>query len=165
MKRTLTALALLATPLTASAGVGFTAHQEARYSGRSLYYSAMNLPTLDIVNDGLVVQLNVLDLLEALNYEELDLGVSVYKTTAHGPVNGDWKGVLQPGASLEFTGGPSFSFDPVNLAVIGQARLGFQKAQDFGFGIYVVPGLGVGYVASELEMMVSGGIQISAWMK
>lgn len=165
MKRTLATLALLAAPMTASAGVGFTAHLESEYSTRGFYFSPMNLPTLDIVNEGLVIQLNALDLVEALTYEQLDLGVNVYKTVKAGPVNDDWKGVLQAGGSLDFVGNPDFSFDPLNLALLGQARMGFQKAQDFGFGVYVVPGLGFGYVADEVELMVSGGVQLSAWMK
>lgn len=165
MKRILASLALLAAPLTASAGVGFTAHQEAKYSARGFYFSPMNLPTLDITNQGLVIQIHALDLIEALNYEQLDVGLNIYKTTKSGPVTGDWKGVLQPGGSLEFTSSPGFNFDPVNFALLGQARLGFQKAEDFGFGLYVVPGVGLGYVADEFEMMVSGGIQLAAWMK
>lgn len=166
MKRTLAAIALLAAPLTASAGVGFTAHQEVKASGRGFYGLGGDLPTLDITNEGLVIQLHALDLLYALNREYLDLGVGVYKTAKAGPVTGDWKGVLQPGGTLELYGSPpDFGFDPINIALIGQARMGFQKAEDFGFGLYVVPGLGVGYVADEFEMMVSGGIQVAAWMK
>lgn len=165
MKRTLASLALLAAPMTASAGIGFTAHVESEYSTRGFYFSPMNLPTLDITNDGLVIQLNALDLVEALTYEQVDLGVNVYKTVKAGPVNDNWKGVMQAGGSLDFVGSPGFSFDPMNLALLGQARMGIQKADAFGFGVYVVPGLGAGYVADEVELMVSGGIQVAAWMK
>lgn len=165
MKRILASLALLAAPMTASAGVGFTAHQEATLSGRGFYGVFGDLPSLDITNDGLVIQLHALDLLYSLNTEQLNLGVGVYKTVKSGPVTGDWKGVLQPGGTFEFYGQPGFSFDPINLGLIGQARMGFQKAEDFGFGLYVVPGVGVGYVADEFEMMFSGGIQLAAWMK
>lgn len=163
MKRILATLALLAAPLTASAGVGFTAHQEAKYSARGFYFSPMNLPTLDITNDGLVIQINALDLLEGLNSEQVHLGGAVYKTVKAGAVTGDWKGVLQPGGNLDLV--TNFDFDPLNIALTGQARMGIQKAEDFGFGVYVVPGVGFGYVADEIEMMVSGGIQVAAWMK
>jgi len=163
MKRTLTALALLAAPMTASAGVGFTAHQEAKYTARGFYVSPMNLPSLDITNEGLVVQIYALDLLEALNYENIDLSVGLYKTVKSGKVTDNWKGVLQPGGTLDVS--TNFDFDPLYLALTGQARMGIQKADDFGFGVYVVPGIGVADAAGEIEMAVSGGIQISAWMK
>lgn len=163
MKRLLATLALMALPMTASAGVGFTAHQESKYSARGFYFSPMNLPTLDITNEGLVIQINALDLLEALNSEQVHLGGAVYKTVKSGAITDSWKGVLQPGGNLDIV--TNFDFDPINLALTGQARMGIQKADAFGFGVYVVPGVGVGYVADELEMMVSGGIQVAAWMK
>ncbi|MCB9777107.1 MAG: hypothetical protein H6742_00920 [Alphaproteobacteria bacterium] len=163
MKRTLAALALLAAPMTASAGVGFTAHVENNYSTRGYYYSAMNLPSLDITNQGLVIQLYALDLIEGLTFEQVHLGGAVYKTVKSGEITGDWKGVLQPGGKLDFV--TNFDFDPINIGLTGQARMGMQKAGDFGFGVYVVPGLGFGYVADEPELMVSGGVQLAAWMK
>ena len=162
MKRTLFSLALLALPMTASAGVGFTAHQTATYSSRGYYFSPMNLPSIDIINDGLVIQLQALDLVEGLTYENIELGASVYKTAKAGPVTGDWKGVMQPGGTLEFQ--TNFDFDPINIAVLFEPRMGFQKAEDFGFGLYVVPGIGAAYAAEEVELMVSGGIQVTAWM-
>lgn len=163
MKRTLAALTLLAAPMTASAGIGFTAHQEAVYSARGFYVSPLNLPSLDITNDGLVIQLYALDLLEALNYENLHLGGAVYKTVKAGKVNDNWKGVMQPGGNLNLV--TNFDFDPLNIALTGQVRMGIQKADEFGFGVYVVPGLGGAYAADEVELMVSGGIQVAAWMK
>ncbi|MCK6506429.1 hypothetical protein L6R53_24155 [Myxococcota bacterium] len=171
MKRILASLALLAAPMTASAGVGFTAHQTWDHATRthagtgSGWGTRLDLPTLDIVNEGLVIQLGALDLVEALTYETVDLNVSVFKTVKSGPVNGDWKGVLQPGGTLEFNSSGGFNFDPMWIAAIGKARMGFQKAEDFGFGLYVVPGLGIAYGADEIDLAVSGGLQVSAWMK
>ena len=167
MKRTLTALALLAAPMTASAGVGFTAHLNQTYTTRGYYYSAMNLPTVDITNQGLVIQIHALDLIEGLTYENLDLGVNVYKTFNNGPVNDNWKGVFQPGGSLDVS--TNFDFDPLSMALLFEPRLGFQKAQDFGFGLYVVPGLGFGMGPdgsgdTGIELAVSGGLQVAAWM-
>ncbi len=168
MKRTLVSLSLLALPMTASAGVGFTAHQSWTYSSRNYWGSPINLPSLDITNNGLVIQIHALDLIEALTYEDLDLGVAVYKTTKAGPVNDDWKGVFQPGGRLELD--TNFNFDPLTVGALFEPRLGFQKADKFGFGLYVVPGIGAGVTPdpatgdTAFELLVSGGIQVAAWM-
>lgn len=168
MKRFLAALSLLALPMTASAGVGFTAHQTMTYSSRGFYYSPFNLPSLDITNQGLVIQIHALDLIEALTYENLDVGVALYKTTNNGAVNDNWKGVFQPGGTLEVS--TDFNFDAPNAALLFEPRLGFQKADAFGFGLYIVPGIGAGLASdpltgdSEFELMVSGGVQLAGWM-
>ncbi len=172
LKRLVPALALLALPMTAEAGWGFTAHQGVEYGTRGYYVSPFeHLPTIDYRSDGLIVQMDALELLAGISREELHLGVNIYKTMDAGKIQGDaWKGNYSVGASVDIDGAPGYEFDPLYAQVLGQARLGMQSQNQYGFGVFVVPGVGFSKAYDmagddAFELAVGGQLQISAWMK
>lgn len=172
-KRLLPALALAAFPLSAEAAWGFTAHQGWEYSTRGYYISPFEgLPTLDIRNKGQVIQLDVLELVSGISTEQLHLGVNYYRNLDNGPVteDGSWKGAWQLGGSLDIDSAPDFDFEFLNMQALLQGRMGMQSHNDYGFGVYVVPGIGVAKTYDfagddAFELAVGGQLQISAWVK
>jgi hypothetical protein len=169
MTRTLTAALAAATLLfsgaDAQAAVGFTAHQTWDYGTHGFFSSPFTKPTLDYMSEGLVVQGDVLELLSGASNSTLNLGVNIYKTVQKKKVTEDINGVLQPGAKINIVSGPDFDVGGGSLALIGSARLGAQAAKGVGFGMYVVPDIGVAKTGDEIELVVGGGVQVSAWLK
>jgi hypothetical protein len=160
-----TGLALTAASSTAHAAVGFTAHQTWDYGTHGFYASPFVLPTLDYASDGLILQAHVLELLAGASNSTLDLGVNLYKTVSKKKVTDDINGVLQAGAKLNVASGADFDVANGSLGLILSARLGAQASKGIGFGMYVVPDLGVAKTGDEIELVVGGGLQVSAWMK
>ena len=153
---------LAALPAAAHAGIGTTYSLGSEYSTRGLYFSPMWLPTLDIVNEGMVIQLHALDLLSGLTNEAVVLGGNIHFTTLRKNINESIGGVVQPGGSLDIV--TDFDFDPLYLSALGLVRMGAQSQKGMGFGIYVVPGAGIVLADGDLELGVSGTLQVSAWM-
>ncbi len=172
IKRLIPALALLAFPMSAEAAWGFTAHQGGSYTTRGYYMQpSANLPTLDLRMSGQVIQFDVLELISGITTDQLHLGVNYYKTLDNGDLSeGGWKGVWQLGGALDIDSAPDYSFDPLNLQLLAQARMGMQAHDKFGFGIYIVPGVGFAktydFVGDDaFELAVGGEVQLSAWIK
>ena len=162
MKRFLIAGALAVLPATASAGVGVTWSAGSEYGAKGYYTSAFNLPTIDYHQDKFVIQVHAIDLVEGLVTDNLQFGLNGYMTTRRAKVNEDVGGVVQAGGGLAIYAG-DFDFDYLAWDVQLKARLGAQTQKGAGFGIYVVPGLGVGMAGGEADVMVSGMLQVSAW--
>ena len=114
-------------------------------------------PSLDLVFDPVVLQLHVLELVDAVADEEVYLGGNVYVTVHDAPVGGPFLGVVQPGASVDLFG------DPTIIAVAGECRLGAQAVEGAGLGIYVVPSLGIVAGDGEADLFGGGALQVSAW--
>ena len=70
--------------------------------------------------------------------------------------------MIQPGGRLEVQ--TNTSFDPLAVTAQAQVRMGAQTQKGMGFGIYVVPQLGVSTIPGEFRVTYGGGFQISAWL-
>lgn len=159
MKRYLIAGALAALPLVAEAGVGSTYGFGGTTSG-----VAPSLPSIDWNAQGVIGQLHLLDLIVYGANDELKLSGNVFKTMQRAKVNEDIGGVVQLGGGLVLDA-PGFDFDYLAWDVQVKARLGAQTQKGAGFGIYVVPGIGVtNSVTGDPTVCGSGMVQFSAWM-
>ncbi len=183
----LAALSLLSVDANA-AGIGFTHQQGMQYETRGWQnYSGLHqLPTLDIRTDGVVIQIDALETIAAITNKETDangdeknsvhLGVGVYATVAKKPVKGDKDGgdivgVMQPGGQLTID--TNTGFDPSHFALLGGLRMGAQASKGMGFGMYVIPQLGVASAPdlkddpskNTIGLAVGGQFQVSVWIK
>jgi len=165
MKRFLAALALAVVPSIAQAGVGLTWYTGPSGGTKAVYGDPMYLPTIDIHSQKLLIQLHALDLVAYLPAKYIALGGDVFVTTRHLKVNEDIGGVIATGGSLDlFT---DTGFDAFDVGAQFKVRMGAQTQKGMGFGIYVVPGLGVGAVSSggnsSMDILASGQLQVSVW--
>jgi hypothetical protein len=185
----------LASP-AAHAGWGFTHQSTTQYETRGFdsaidsgFASVHGLPTFDIKTDGWTLQFDALETIASLTRKEftndgdeamgLHFGAGVYKTTVKKDVKGDKdggniQGVIQPGGQLTLDTNSGFSH--LNGAVLAGVRIGAQAAKGMGFGMYVVPQLGLASVRdltpdstdptnSTIGLAVGGQLQVSVWMK
>jgi hypothetical protein len=114
-------------------------------------------PSLDLHFDPILLQLHVLELVDAAADGEVFLGANLYVNVYDADIGGPWAGVIQPGASVDILG------DPVILGLAGECRLGMQAEGGMGFGIYVVPAIGVVAGDGDGELYTGGTLQISLW--
>jgi hypothetical protein len=115
-------------------------------------------PTLDLHPDPVHVQIHVLELVSALIDDgDVFIGANVYFDAVAKPVSGNWTGVVQPGFGVDLYG------DPVTIAVTGECRLGPQVVDAAGFGIYVVPAIGIAIDDGDAFWLAGGSLQLSAW--
>ncbi len=115
-------------------------------------------PSLDLYFEPVVLQIHVLETLDLAVDDTLFAGANVYVGVHEGDIGGGWQGVVQPGGSLDLF------LDPVVMSLAGECRFGIQAANAMGFGIYVVPGLGVIAGDGDGELYAGGALQISAWI-
>lgn len=162
MKRFLMAAALAALPTAAQAGVGVTWFTGYDGGSKGFFTSGSALPTVDFHMNEYIIQVHALDLVRCGLTESLCLGGDFYMTTRRMKVNEDIGGVIQPGASLDIYS-PTFDMDPLSVGAMGKVRMGAQTQKGMGFGIYVVPGIGLGMGGGELDFLYSGQLQISTW--
>ncbi|MFN7147127.1 MAG: hypothetical protein ACK4YP_25385 [Myxococcota bacterium] len=159
MKKFLAALALglgLSTP--ASAGIGTTAGIGSSGSGELTFVA----PTLDYRGGGVLVQLHALDLIGKLPNKYLDLGVGVSGIAFKRKVGADVEGVIMPGGVARIY--TDTGFNALSWNVGAQARFGAEMKQGFGFGVYVVPMLGVSNFSGKVGPSYGGTLQVSAWI-
>lgn len=152
----LVALVLLAAPQAAFAGFGATAHLTGLTDGTSW------VPSLDYRSKDLLVQVHILDTL--LNTAgggdfALDAGVDVTYAAVKKKVAPETEGVLMPGGSIRLA-----NYSDFGLNVIAEMRMGAEMKKGMGFGIYVVPQLGVTTLPGEFRVAYGGGLQVSAWL-
>lgn len=150
----LSALSLgFATP--AWAGFGTTAS----IGGGMLGTSA---PTLDYRASPVLVQIHALDLLAPLMTGGdfyLNTGADVTYVAVKKKVGPEVEGVLMPGGGLGIN-----TAGDTNWYVIGEARVGAEMKAGMGFGMYVVPYLGVtDMVRGDVGLLYGGSVQVSAW--
>lgn len=179
MKRFLiAALATFCIPMTAQAGFGVTHYSSieitngANSAGVPYFSPAHTFPSLDYKSGPLVVQVDALEMLESLGQEDqLRLGVNVYQTSIKKKVTENFGGVVQFGGSLDFD---QQSDDLTFINVLGSMRMGAQASKGMGFGIYVVPEVGLSLANGDaadavrpdgtMELEVGGQLQISTWL-
>ncbi len=149
------AVALLAsTP--AWAGIGTTASMAATTDGTAW------MPSLDYRSSGWLVQVHALDLIAGLPDRLINTGVDVTTIAIKKKVATDIEGVVMPGGGARLYA--DTSFDTVGFNVLAQARIGAEVKQGMGFGVYVVPQLGVSnLVTGKVGLTAGGGLQVSAW--
>ncbi|MFZ5476489.1 MAG: hypothetical protein ACOZNI_06890 [Myxococcota bacterium] len=161
MKKLLGALALFAaTTSPAWAGFGATAYMGSYQDGTAWY------PSLDYRAKGILVQVHLLDWIQGV---DVTTGDPVFAVNAGADVTGiavkrkvgpDVEGVFMPGAGVRIT---SIS-DTMFWNVMAQGRLGAEMKQGMGFGIYVVPAVGVtNMVTGDLGLNYGGTLQVSTW--
>lgn len=115
-------------------------------------------PSLDLVVDPAIVELHVLRTLDAAFDGDLYVGANVYFDLANPTLAGPVTGAVQPGFSVDI------GADPTAISVAGECRLGAQAADGAGFGVYVVPAIGLLAVDGEdLALYAGGTLQISVW--
>lgn len=169
MKKTLiVALASLATASPAFAGFGSTASVPLGGSGASMSFGGVAVsvptgtagaPTLDYRAKGWVVQAPVLDILGSAldDADGTDLGLAVSYGVHKKKIAEETEGVLMPGAHFTHTaGGNAFGV---------HARLGGEMKKGAGFGLYVVPKLGVFMPegGGDTAFTTGGTLEFSAW--
>lgn len=118
-------------------------------------------PSLDLHFEPVLLQIHVGEFLRELSEEEVQLGANIYFTAAEAGLPGSISAVVQPGAGLDLF------VDPTVVRITAECRVGGQLASDQGgFGIYVVPavGLSLGEGAPDNAFIVGGALQISAWL-
>ncbi len=167
MKKTLiVALASLAVASPAFAGFGSTGSLPLGGSGATASLGGLTgAPTLDYRAKGWVVQAPILDILgSALDKDEkgetvvgTDLGLAVSYAVHKKMIAEETEGVLMPGAHFTHTAmGNAFGV---------HARLGGEMKKGAGFGLYVVPKLGVFMPegGGDTAITTGGVLEFSAW--
>lgn len=187
MKKLIAALVVSAVPSVAWAGVGATAHLTSMNDGTTF------APTIDYRVSGFLAQVDVLSLLGALpaNNEDkagddffphdlLNFGLSASYVVVKKQCMPEIEGVFMPGVDFRYVGLIGDTGDAAKDAKIqtggvnfsAKGRLGMEMKKGAGFGVYVVPKLGVssvpgvGAVAedkSSVNITYGGGIEVSAW--
>jgi hypothetical protein len=147
--------ALFASP--AYAGFGATAHLGGTSDGTTW------APSLDYRGGGWLVQIHAIDLIGQLPNKYVDLGVDVSGVAMKRKVAEDIEGVLMPGVSLQLYSPTSFSSP--GFHAVAETRLGAEIKQKMGFGMYVVPQLGVSNLTGKMGVTYGGSLQVSAWFR
>jgi hypothetical protein len=150
----------LTTPAHAGFGIGTSygvGLDEANFGGRvPLPYRVY--PALDLHIDKVWIQLYPIDLLINLASEDVVLAGSVYVDVLEEPVGGTWQAVLAPGGTVGIA-----DQDGLLLGIQGAARIGVETGQSARAGVYVVPGLGLGFGFDEVALVASGRLEFSVW--
>jgi hypothetical protein len=159
MKKILAALALALVSTSAHAGIGATASIGGTNDGAVM---GLQAPSLDWRGGGVLAQVHLLDLIGELTNERVELGVDVSGVVHKRKVGPDVEGVIMPGGTLNFS--TPTSFRNASWQVLAQTRFGAEMKQGMGFGIYVVPQIGVSNFTGDVGLSYGGTLQVSAWM-
>jgi hypothetical protein len=148
-----------AIPLGGSGSADLTSILAAAQAGKTVASSSLaGAPTLDYRAKGWLVQAPVLDILgSALDETDgTDLGLAVSYGVHHKKIAEETEGVFMPGAHFVHTaGGNAFGV---------HARLGGEMKKGAGFGLYVVPKLGVHMEdGGDTHFTTGGALEFSAW--
>lgn len=128
-------------------------------------------PTVDYRRNGLLFQIPALNLIGGMASKNLDLGLGFSGTMLKGAMSGTTDGVLALGVNGRYftpTGGAK---DSSGISLILKARMGAEVKKGMGFGIYVVPQLGISNFADgkpataarDIGLGWGGGLEISTW--
>lgn len=148
-------------PGVAQAAVGSTFYvgpgaSSAGLGGGTVWGLGANYPSLDIYAGEFVIQLHVLELVQGLTDSTIYLGANAQKTVLAAPA-GLLDGVVQPGISLDVVS--DTGSNSTVLQAGGLVRLGVESKKSMGFGIYVVPELGLSLVDGEVDLLTGGTLQ------
>lgn len=187
MKKLLVVLLAFAAPATAFAGVGATAHLATVNDGTAW------APSLDFRYSGFLVQLDVLNLigglpapdkdaataswLQDLPHDQLNFGLAGSYVVLKKKCMPDIEGVFMPGLEFRYFGyigdtGKQYSDAKLTgggVHALLEGRFGMEMKQGAGFGVYVVPQLGIssipaiGLKDSKIALVYGGGVEVSAW--
>ncbi|MEL6345010.1 MAG: hypothetical protein AAFV53_17965 [Myxococcota bacterium] len=172
---------LFALPQTAEAGFGLTAQiasvENATASSGTIYTNRQHrYPTLDYKSGRFLLQVAALDLINSIGFEDnLLFGVNGFYQMRKAPMSETVTGVTQLGATFDYDQiGEDTNFTTIQFA----GRMGAQVNKKMGFGIYIVPQIGVTLASDEffisgpsddstsnLSLAVGGQVQVSVWMK
>lgn len=187
MKKLLAAIVLGALPSAAFAGVGATAHLGAMNDGTTW------APTIDYRAKGLLIQADLLTFVGNIGannedkvgddlylHDKLDLGLAASYAVLKKKCMEDVEGVWMPGLEFRYVGfigdtgealgDAEFQSGAVNVSI--KSRMGMEMKKGAGFGVYVVPKMGIstvntiGLIPDEevtLNFTYGGGIEVSAW--
>lgn len=148
-------LALL--PRPAQAGVGFTAGGYSYTDGTSF------VPSLDYRVSGVLIQLHLLDLLAGpatTGAFALNTGADISYSVIHKKCAPEVEGVFMPGVGFRVADtGANTGFN-----AMAKVRFGAEMKKGIGFGMYVVPAVGISNITSgTIRANYGGGIEVSAW--
>lgn len=116
-------------------------------------------PSLDLRSSTLHFQFHVLEFLSVLADDGgAFIGANGYYQLHTAPVGGAWMGVVQPGLSVDL-----WADNDLLLGLAAEARVGVEAAEDMGFGVYVVPSLGLAVGDGDTDLIAGGTLQFSAW--
>lgn len=150
----LAALSLALVP-TAEAGIGTTGWMGGYTDGTTWF------PSFDYRAKGVLVQVHALDLLNGIQPGgfALNTGVDVTYVAVKKKIAPDIEGVVMPGAGVRVA-----DVSEIRFNLMAQGRVGMEMKQGAGFGVYVVPALGVSnLLTGDVGLATGGTIQVSAW--
>ena len=151
----LCAAALALTPSTAHAGVGFSAGGFAYTDGTSF------APSIDYRVKGLLVQVHLLDLLSGPatgGKFAVNTGADITYVVVKKKCAPEVEGVFMPGIGFRVAATGDIGFN-----AMAKARFGAEMKKGIGFGMYVVPALGVSNLYGKITPNYGGGVEVSAW--
>lgn len=115
-------------------------------------------PSLDLMPGPAVIQLHVLRMVDAAASGALSVGANVYFDVGRPVIAGPIHGTVQPGFSVDL------ATDPDAVVVAAECRLGALAEEKAGFGVFVVPALGVAALEGDDPDVFGGGtLQVSVW--
>ncbi len=164
MRRLTILCALLSLPGTAHAlGYGTSYGIGAEVSGRGYYAAPFGTwPSLDLYLHSVTLQLHPLELVHGIMQDDIQLGANAYFAGRSFATGTALEGVIMPGASFDLAA--DTDFDPLDLALMAEGRAGLQAADAMGFGIYLVPGLGIALADGDFELMLGGRVELAIWL-
>lgn len=149
-------LALLSLSPSAFAGIGTTFY----FGGENSSWGGFPggaYPSLDFTFDRFILQIHALEFLDELTDDSLYLGANGYMALVNLDIDGKLQGVVQPGASLDIVD------DPFGIGIAALARVGAEKSGRMGIGLYVVPAFGFTIIDEDVDLLLGGTLQVSAW--
>ncbi len=151
----LASAALALAPSPAQAGVGFSAGGFAYTDGTSF------APSIDYRAKGLLVQVHLLDLLSGPAVGggfALNTGADVTYVVIKKKCAPEVEGVFMPGIGFRVA-----DLGDIGFNAMAKARFGAEMKKGIGFGMYVVPALGVSNFYGKITPNYGGGVEVSAW--
>lgn len=163
---------MAASAAPAHAGFGATAYLTSASNLGGGIGAPMWAPSLDYRFKGLLFQLPALNLIGGFASQHLDVGLAFSGQLAKGEITGNADGIFMLGGDVRYyapTGSAAKNSSGFELMLKG--RLGAEMRKKMGFGIYVVPELGISNFvdgnpktsARDLGIAWGGGLEVSAW--
>ena len=170
----LLAFAATLAPGMAHAGFGATASLGGLTDGTSW------APSLDWRAKGYAFNLQLVDTIGGVTSDQLNLGAGFSGIAGKRKIGDNIEGVIMPGGRvryMQYIGdtGDALSKSKVQASgfnVDAEFRMGMEMKEKMGFGVYVVPQLGVSNLwglglspedDSEMRLTYGGGVEVSAW--
>ncbi len=154
----------LAAAAPAQAGFGMTAHMGATNDTATTPGLGILAPSLDYRAAGVLVQVHLVELIGELPNGLVDGRVGISGIVMKRKVGPEVEGVFMPGGTVQVTA--DTRNDTLGWQVMAQTRMGAEMKQGMGFGIYVVPSVGVSnLLTGKVGLAYGGTLQVSTWFK